>query len=925
MKMHRTGKLIAGILAALIVVQCVYLTCFAENNGGDVISGDISDTSTVSSSANLPSIFGYIEQIDAVYPEDSITVLENATELSSGQSLKTSFEVNRAGLYAIKFSYSIVNSFGQYPVISLYINGKIPYKEAQSLNLMRKWENKKIGQEPLTDATLPKQNELYDIQTCYLRDTVKYYGDILYFYLNEGTNTLEIQMDSETITVHGITFENPEIATSYKETKKDYTFPKYRGEPIYVEGEDALYQSDASLYPINDSSSAAISPNSPYTKYLNVIGGTNWSSVGQYLEWKITVPEDGLYKLGIKYRQNTNYALNSIRTITVDGKLPFSECETVSFPYSATYKNLTVTANGDDAWFALTKGEHTVRMEVSIGELNKLLSRVENIVTELNAAYRKVVMITGTNPDSLRDYLLEDTIPETLEKLEEMRVELEDSAKTLKKMYGGATSGTKIMETVSKQLSKFAKDSANITSSFADFKSNISSLGTWLVDAKKQPLSIDYLCLYGSDTEMKRAGAGFWTSFKYQIQSFLYTFDAAYMNVSEKDTVVVWMSSGSTQHRILKQLVDASFDGENGEAKVDLKLVGSSLLSAIISGKEPDVALGIGSGEIMNFAFRKAGVSLSQFDDFGEVAKRFRPSMFIGVTFEDKVYALPETQGYQVMFYRTDILQELNLDIPKTWDDVISVMAALKKNNLEFGIPLGTATYTTLLFQRGKSFYNDELTATAVTDYESLDAFKTCCSWFTEYKCPISYNGLQRFRTGEMPILISGFDMYNSLDILAPEIKGLWGMTMIPGTVRDDGTINRSVSIEGAYSVILKDDNVEHSWEFLKWWTSAETQLRYAQRLEMALGQSGRYNTANLEAFSQLGYPEKVLDTITEQGNQCVDVPPVPGSYYLGRYLTNAMNKALYQGEDPADALIGFAKTINEEIAYKREEFGLID
>ena len=198
MKMHRTGKLIAGILAALIVVQCVYLTCFAENNGGDVISGDISDTSTVSSSANLPSIFGYIEQIDAVYPEDSITVLENATELSSGQSLKTSFEVNRAGLYAIKFSYSIVNSFGQYPVISLYINGKIPYKEAQSLNLMRKWENKKIGQEPLTDATLPKQNELYDIQTCYLRDTVKYYGDILYFYLNEGTNTLEIQMDSET-------------------------------------------------------------------------------------------------------------------------------------------------------------------------------------------------------------------------------------------------------------------------------------------------------------------------------------------------------------------------------------------------------------------------------------------------------------------------------------------------------------------------------------------------------------------------------------------------------------------------------------------------------------------------------------------------------------------------------------------------------
>jgi len=31
----------------------------------------------------------------------------------------------------------------------------------------------------------------------------------------------------------------------------------------------------------------------------------------------------------------------------------------------------------------------------------------------------------------------------------------------------------------------------------------------------------------------------------------------------------------------------------------------------------------------------------------------------------------------------------------------------------------------------------------------------------------------------------------------------------------------------------------------------------------------------------------------------------------------------LYQGEIPGNALHGFAKTIDDEIAYKREEFGL--
>ena len=921
MGMQRIGKITAGILTAVIAVQSVFLTCSAENNAGDIVQSGVSGTSSVLVD-ELPSFFDYIEQWEVVYPEDSIPVCETVTELSAGQSITADFTVHRAGLYAIKLSYAVVNSYGQYPVISLSINGETPYREALSLNLMRRWENTYDGDDPLTDAALPYQKELYDIQTCYLRDTVKYYGDVLYFYLCEGANTFELHMDSEKIKVYGITFENPDTVSEYKYVKETYTFPEYGGEPIYIEGEDAEYQSDASLYPTNDPSSAAVSPSSPYIKYLNVIGGSNWSSMGQYLEWKVTVPEDGLYRIGVKYRQNTNYALNSVRMITVDGKLPFSECKTVSFPYSATYKNLTVTANGVEAWFELAKGEHTIRMEVAIGELNEVLTHIEEIVTQLNAAYRKVIMITGTNPDSLRDYQLEEAIPETLELLKELRLQLENETETVKKMYGGSTSGSKIMDTMIKQLSEFSEDSAKITSSFADFKSNISSLGTWLVDAKSQPLSIDYLCLYGKDSEMRRAGASFWESFKYQLKSFLYTFSDAYKNVSDENTIVVWMSSGSTQHRILKQLVNSSFN-QKGDINIDLKLVSSSLLSAIIAGKQPDVAIGINSVDIMNFAFRNAGVSVSHFDDFEEITKRFRPSMMIGVTFENEVYALPDTQSYQVMFYRSDILEELNIKVPETWDEVISAMAALKKNNLEFGIPLGTNTYTTLLFQKGKSFYNEDLTKTAVTDYDSLRAFETCCSWFTEYKCPISYDGLQRFRTGEMPILISGFEMYNNLDILAPEIKGLWGMTMIPGTPCEDGTLDRSVAISGTYSAILKDDNIEASWEFLKWWTSAETQLRYAQRLEMALGQSGRYNTSNLEAFAQLGYPESVLKVIEEQGDQSVDVPPVPGSYYLSRYLTNAMNTVLYQGDDPADALIGFAKTINEEIAYKREEFGL--
>ena len=225
MKMQRTGKITAGILTAVIAVQSVFFTCSAVNNAGDTVQSGVSGASSVLTD-ELPSFFDYIEQWEAVYPEDSIPVCEIVTELSAGQSITADFTVNRAGLYAIKLSYAVANSYGQYPVISLSINGETPYKEALSLNLMRRWENTYDGDEPLTDAALPYQKELYDVQTCYLRDTVKYYGDVLYFYLCEGANTFELHMDSEKIKVYGITFENPDTVSEYKYVKETYTFPE---------------------------------------------------------------------------------------------------------------------------------------------------------------------------------------------------------------------------------------------------------------------------------------------------------------------------------------------------------------------------------------------------------------------------------------------------------------------------------------------------------------------------------------------------------------------------------------------------------------------------------------------------------------------------------------------------------------------------
>ena len=107
------------------------------------------------------------------------------------------------------------------------------------------------------------------------------------------------------------------------------------------------------------------------------------------------------------------------------------------------------------------------------------------------------------------------------------------------------------------------------------------------------------------------------------------------------------------------------------------------MVPAILAGTAPDVAIGAAS---MDLAFRGAIADLTQFPDFPEVAERFSKSAFVPFRFRDSVYALPETQTFPVLFYRKDILEELGLEIPQTWDEVKEIIPLLQRNNMEFGI-----------------------------------------------------------------------------------------------------------------------------------------------------------------------------------------------------------------------------------------------
>jgi len=113
------------------------------------------------------------------------------------------------------------------------------------------------------------------------------------------------------------------------------------------------------------------------------------------------------------------------------------------------------------------------------------------------------------------------------------------------------------------------------------------------------------------------------------------------------------------------------------------------------------------------------------------------------------------------------------------------------------------------------------------------------------------------------------------------------------------------------------------SWEFMKWWASADTQVRFGREIEALLGSSARYATSNMEAFQRLAWSAEDIEVLLEQWQWTVGIREVPGGYYTGRHITNAIRKVINDKDDPRETIQDYSITIDEEIIKKRTEFGL--
>lgn len=878
----------------------------------------------------------------------NVSVLANY-EGEEGNSILTNEEgliewevnVEEEGYYNLEVLYYPIEGKSSDIQRGIFIDGQLPFQEASMIGFNRFWDNAKeeIEVDNQGNDLKPSQIEAPRWSEILVRDSNGYYASPFEFYFSKGKHTITFVSQREPMVIRKLSLMPKEETVSYAKKLKEYEakgYEKVIGETITIEAEQASLKSSPMLYPLTDYSSPAITPYSPSEIKMNTIGGEKWNESGQWIEWQVNVPKSGLYELGMNLKQNFIRGIPVTRTLTIDGKIPFEEAKKLTYKYDSNWRTEFIGDGENPYLFYLEEGQHSLRLEATLGDLAPLIREVEIGVKNLNELYRKVIMVTGVEPDKYRDYQLGKVLPEVSEEFGVERDRLNKIAGELQALVGKASDKDAILLTIAKQTDMFNKDIDKIISRLGDFKLNIGTLGTWLTDMQKEPLQLDAIYIVSPGESMPKTKNSWTSRLWHNMQKLYYSFIIDYNaigNVSEDKearTITVWVPTGRDQANTIKALIDETFTPQTG-INVNLMLVQPDvLLRATLSGEGPDVAMQVTNDVPLNFAMRGAATNLRQFPDYEEVASRFYDSAKVPYDFEGASYALPETETFFMLFYRKDILKELGLEVPQTWDEVKTCLSVLSKNNMEVGLPVinvlnADMIYGNFLYQKGGQFYTDDAKASALDSDLGVSAFKEWVKYYTDYTLTREYDFVSRFRTGEVPLGIADYQTYNTLQVSAPEIDGLWGFTKMPGTVNEDGSINTSSTAGGTGMIILEGSkDKEAAWEYMKWWTSEEVQLQYGREMEGLMGAAARYPTANKEALSKLPWPIQDYKNLELQLETVKGIPQVPGGYYTARNVNNALYKVVVDKEVGArEALMDAVRYIDDEITNKRKEFGL--
>lgn len=879
-----------------------------------------------------------------------LTVSDYPTEVASlSENDELSFEINveETGLYELGIDFYVPNEFYTNPSIAIEVNGESQFNELADLELEVLWERKILDEDlrynRYGNELLPGSESVQQWSSYYFDDYNAYTDDNYQVLLQAGLNEITIKALNLDIYIGSYLIKGHETLISYDsyiEEMGALTNQSVTNE-IIIQGEDFSSKNELEIKGSYYKESA-MTPYSYKNSILNQLDGYSQSRGGTKVDYHFSVEESGLYHLAFKVLHDTNIGVAAAKNIYIDNQIPFEEFQAYLFPSNKNYQNVVLENEAGPLAVYLEEGNHTISIESTISPYMVYIDQLNQIMDRISSISLMVQTITGGNVNDTIDWNIVKYIPTLEADLLMYADQLEEIFNIIDDLDTGSNNIGEVstLNVAAKQLRRIARTPNKIGSKLTEFSEGSGSayqlIGNAISYLLYQPLSIDCIYLY-NDYELPKATGSLFVKIWDSIRSFFYSFfDLRYNdNDVDENTLEVWVGQSNLYLDIIQSMIDQGFSQTHDiDVKCSILSNTQKVVLSNATNDNPDVVLSIDSWNPYSYALRGMLTDLSTFDDFDSVTSNYYANNFTPVIFEDGVYAIPETQSVYLLYYRTDILNYLELSPPSTWDDVIDDLPILQSHQMNFYHPLGgNIAYkgfgftTPFIYQFGGEVFSTNGVKSTLKDQNTVEAIEFMTDLFTIYDLPLQVSSFfEHFRSGDMPIGISTIDLYLQLKYAAPELSGQWGVTLVPGNYDDElNEVARWSPTYGKSSILFANsDKQEEGWDLIKWWNSTETQIQFMQNIKTSLGEKYLLLSANMNALKQSVWNESIKDTIVEQAKWSRLPAVTPGSYIVERELSNIWNKVVIDNDPYLVAINESIPRIQRELSRKADEFGYL-
>lgn len=875
--------------------------------------------------------------------EDGYT--DKAVNLDYQETVKYNINVSKAGMYSLGLDYHSGGSNLSDYRVSLTINGQSYFEEMSMITLPLLWsdETKDFPLDRYGDETTPGQVRMDDWQYRNLYNTSYYTAKPLYFYLEAGDNEIQVQnLSADGLTLGKMYAKAPvDDIPTYEEYRK-INSGELVNDFIEINSVDYTVKNSTSAL-LSYTNNPALKPHDTEYKELNNL---SWKEAGIEVEYSFDVATTGYYQLALHYK-NEKEDFQVFETIKIDGELPFKELENYAFDTTDTaWANEVLSdVEGNPYEIYLTAGTHTLTIRSEMEPVSDEWRYSRLIAEHVTQFALEIKKITGAEVDEYRSWYITKYIPDTLAYLEAYETLIHSMQYTLQDYSPSGVESAKMSELdralgIIDKLKEYPDEIALYTenligSSVSTDNSILKLMGDFTTNISGQPFALDRIYVYGNE-DLPIAQPNIFTAIGNGAETLAYSFiSEKYKIEHDEEAINIWVNRAVTQVDLLQKMADSQFTPQTGiKVKISVMPDVNKLTMAAAADETPDIALGMPSHLPFELACRDAIYDMTQFEDFWQVAGDFAPGAFIPYIFNEGVYAIPETSDFNMIVYRKDIFEELNIDVPSTWEDLTGILPQLQRYGMNFYHNIATIDgykwfyqTTPLIYQNGGSLYTEDGLHTAIDQPEAVKGIRTLGELFSIYSVPTQVPQFaDSFRYGVYPIGIVNLETYNLITNGAPELEGQWELIYYLGTEQEDGTIDRSYIAAGTSGIIFNDSTkIDESWTFLKWWLSHDVQAEYAHTLQATYGAENIWLPANLDAIADCTLPTDDKLIILEQLEHLRDVPRTPGQYMLERDISNIWNAIAVDGSAAQVAIDECIMEINREITKKMTDLKYID